>query len=131
MPHTRAKVMRMLSALIQRCEAKLVVRNTSRLSLLAGAFDYYGHRQTLVGKPRRVLEELIKAPDHTLTMAALQNTVWADALTGHETIRSAIAALRKALRDAIQAAGFPLPPDPLPCVQRGSPELTAWRLELP
>jgi hypothetical protein len=84
----------------------------------------------LSGKPLEVLKELNEAQGKTLTLAALRDKIWTDAIIGEEAIRSAVAASRKALRRAMQAAGVEGLADPLPVVDRGT-NRTAWRLNLP
>lgn len=101
-----------------------------RVTFLPGAFLYRGHRQPLSGKPLEVLKALYEAQGKTLTLAALRDKVWTDSITGEETIRSAVKAVRKAVRQAIEAVGAEGPADPVPAVDRGT-NRTAWRLELP
>jgi hypothetical protein len=101
-----------------------------KLTFLPGAFVYRGHRQPLSGKPLQVLQALNEAQGKTLTLAALIDKVWPDCQTGQETIRSAIAKARRALREAITTTGEQAPADPLPAVDRGT-DRTAWRLNLP
>jgi hypothetical protein len=77
------------------------------LTFHSGAFTYRGGKRIpLCGKPWRVLKALYKASGHTLTLKALQAGIWKDRLTGEETIKSAVAAARKALRAGIRAAGI-------------------------
>jgi len=102
----------------------------SSLSFLPGAFVYRGHREPLSGKPLEVLQALNEAQGKTLTLAALRDKVWPDCVTGEETIRSAVATARKALRRAIKANGGNDTADPLPAVDRGT-NRTAWHLDLP
>src|SRR5262249_30591266 len=75
------------------------------LTFLPGAFVYRRRRVPLSGKPLQVLRALSEAQGNTLTLAALRDKVWPDCVIGDEAIRSAVAAARKALRQAMQAAG--------------------------
>jgi hypothetical protein len=104
-------------------------RAPSGLTFLPGAFTYREYRQQLKGKPLKVLRALSEATGMTLTLAALRDKVWTDSVIGEEAIRSAVATARKALREAIQAAGAETA-DPIPVVDRGT-NSTAWRLDLP
>ena len=105
-------------------------RATTGLTFLPGAFVYRGYRQTLSGKPLECLKAFNDAQCKTLTLAALRDNVWSDAVIGEETIRSAVKATRKALRESIAALDIEGPSDPLPVVDRGTGR-TAWRLDLP
>ncbi|MCI0464602.1 MAG: hypothetical protein L0Z62_47335 [Gemmataceae bacterium] len=100
------------------------------LTFLPGAFVYRGHQEPLSGKPLEVLRALHQARAQTLTLTELRNMIWADSVTGDETIRCAVLAARKALRQAMKAVGVQDPADPIPVVDRGT-KRTAWRLNLP
>jgi hypothetical protein len=101
------------------------------LTFVPGAITYRGHRESLSGKPRRVLQALAEAPGRTLTLSDLQADVWRESDSGQEAVRSAVSTARNAVRRVMRAAGVTGPDDPIPLVDRGTGS-TAWRLlELP
>jgi hypothetical protein len=102
----------------------------NRLIFLPGGFVYRGQHTALKGRPRQVLEALDRAPAKTGTAAYLMDNIWKDAAVEEDTVRTAVSDARKALRQAMQAAGVDGPGDPLPAVDRGTGRL-AWRLNLP
>ena len=104
--------------------------DAEKLTFEPGAFVFRGHKEILVGKPLQVLKALWQAQGKTLTLVALQRTVWADSTTGQETVRSAVSAVRQAVRRAFKAININGPDDPLQLVERGQ-GLTAWHLDLP
>jgi hypothetical protein len=100
-----------------------------------GAFLCRGHRERLVGEPLQVLKALSGASGKTLTLDALQRSVWPEAVTGQETVRSAVSKARKALSRAYKICRVRKPRNaertwPVSLVERGQ-GLTAWRLDLP
>jgi hypothetical protein len=100
------------------------------LSFVPGGFVWGGRLFPLSGKPLAVLRALAEDRWRTRALTELQSAVWNDDLTAEATVRVAVSAARKALRDAAAALGLPGIPNPIPTADRGE-GLTAWRLDLP
>lgn len=115
---------------VQECGAGVADdRTAGGLSFFPGGFCYGECRYRLGGKPLQVLQALAEAVGNTITLDDLNRKIWQGSIVGQETMRSAVKAARRALRNAIQATGADGPEDPIPVVDRG-PGRTAWRLDL-
>jgi hypothetical protein len=101
------------------------------LSTEAGGFRYKGKFKDLTGKALQVLTRLVGARNRAVNLAQLRDAFWTDEEVGDETIHSAVAAARNALRDAMRTVGD-LGRDqdcnPIPAVDRGA--ALAWRIDL-
>jgi hypothetical protein len=113
-------------------EEDSVPRSSSPLQMLEGGISYRGGPVVnLRGKPLAVLRALVKPRTRRLSADDLRCAVWGpNTVVGEESLRTHICKARRALREAIRAAGLTPPDDPLPTVERGAGRL-AWGLDLP
>jgi hypothetical protein len=111
------------------------VASPSKLVLVPGGLLVRGHTVTLAGRPWSVLNALLGARDHTLSLVQLLHQVWEepiDTLTvaaGSGKVRTQVGKARAAVRRVYKAAGLADIADPIPCLDQG-PNL-AWKLLLP
>jgi len=103
----------------------------SALNVCPGGFTCEGKEFALSGKPLQVLRAFLYARQHRLTARDLQDSVWGDdSAVGPETVKTAVSAVRSALRTAARKLGLKIAKDPLPCIDRGTKNL-AWKLAFP
>jgi hypothetical protein len=101
------------------------------VEMIPAGFRYRGITHNLTGRPRDLLAELLRFPDHRALAGDLREAIGADdeaVNLPEQVVRDAAAHLRRALRRAVDAAGLTCD-DPLPSLGRGK-DLT-YRLDMP
>jgi hypothetical protein len=101
------------------------------LELIPGGFAYKGKDHDLIGRPRDMLEALVKSPHRRYTAVGLRKALRVDdeAVTYPEqVVKDTATELRLHLRNAVADAGLTCA-DPLPSLGKGK-DLT-YKLDLP
>jgi hypothetical protein len=109
----------------------LDAREDGHLELLPTGFAYKSNKYDLAGRPRQMLEALLRSPYRRLSVNELRRDLQInDESVEHpdQVIKDAATDLRKALRKAIEDAGLECE-DPLP--SRGQRDLLAYLLNIP